>query len=135
MVRRRKDRIEEVVVQCEVWVEVQSAPVRAAEVTFRSGPLLTPPAGVQVPPPAFNQGNWAWLEYDPSGGPALPRPLCRADSSARLPDAPPTLRDGWLRLTLGGQPTQLSYAVTPAALTGAVQRAIALFRQPARPWC
>ena len=26
------------------------------------------------------------------------------------------MRDGWLRLTLGGQPTQLTYALTPAAL-------------------
>ena len=96
--------------------QFQVAPVRATEITFRSGPLLTPPTGVQLPIPAFSAGDWAWLEYDPSGGPALPRPLSRADSSARLPDTPPTLRDGWLRLTLGGQPTQLTYALTPTAL-------------------
>ena len=96
--------------------QFQTAPVSATEVTFRSGPLLTPPTGVQIPPPAFSQGSWVWLEYDASGGPALPRPLSRADSSARLPDAPPALREGWLRLTLGGQPTQLTYTVTPAAL-------------------
>jgi hypothetical protein len=96
--------------------QFQTAPVHATEVTFRSGPLLTPPTAVQLPIPAFSSGDWAWLEYDASGGPALPRPLSRADSTARLPDAPPTLRDGWLRLTLSGQPTQLTYAVTPAAL-------------------
>jgi hypothetical protein len=96
--------------------QFQVAPVRATEVTFRSGPLLTAPTAVQLPIPAFSAGEWAWLEYDASGGPALPRPLTRADSSARLAGAPPTLRDGWLRLTLGGQPTQLTYALTPAAL-------------------
>jgi hypothetical protein len=96
--------------------QFQLAPVRAAEVTFRAGPLLTAPGGVQLPPPAFSRGEWAWLEYDTSGSPARPRPLSRADATARLPDAPPALRDGWLRLTLGGQPTQLTYAVTPAAV-------------------
>ncbi len=48
--------------------------------------------------------------------PALPRPLRPADTTARLADAPPVLRDGWLRLTLTGQPTLLGYALTPTAL-------------------
>lgn len=94
----------------------QLAPVRATEVTFRAGPLLTPPTSVTVPLPAFGQGEWAWLQYDGTARPALPRALSPADTLARLPDTPPGLREGWLRLTLGGQPTQLRYALSPPAL-------------------
>lgn len=95
---------------------VQTAPTQAMEVTFRAGPLLTPPAAVTAPLPAFGAGDWAWLQYDDAASPALPRALTRADATARLPDAPPGLRDGWLRLALGGQATALRYALTPAAL-------------------
>ena len=97
--------------------QFQLAPVRATEVTFRAGPLLTPPTAVTVPPPAFGGGEWAWLEYAGPADPALPRPMLRADTSARLADAPPVLRDGWLRLTLGAQPSLLTYALTPPALS------------------
>jgi hypothetical protein len=71
---------------------------------------------VQVPAPAFGGGEWAWLQYAGPADPALPRPLRPVDTIARLADAPPVLRDGWLRLTLSGQPTLLSYALTPTAL-------------------
>ncbi len=94
----------------------QAAPVSATEVTFRAGPLLTPATAVQVPVPAFGGGEWAWLQYAGPADPALPRPLRPADTTARLADAPPVLRDGWLRLTLTGQPTLLGYALTPTAL-------------------
>jgi hypothetical protein len=97
--------------------QFQLAPVRATEVTFRAGPLLTPPTAVTAPPPAFGGGDWAWLEYAGPSDPALPRPMLRADTVARLADAPPVLRDGWLRLTLGAQPTLLTYALTPPALS------------------
>jgi hypothetical protein len=94
----------------------QLAPMHATEVTFRSGPLLSPPTALTAPLPAFGQGDWAWLQYDPSGAAAQPRPLCRANASAQLPDVPPTLRDGWLRLTLAVQPTLLTYSVNPPAV-------------------
>jgi hypothetical protein len=94
----------------------QAAPTQAMEVTFRAGPLLTPPTAVTVPLPAFGAGDWAWLQYDSADSPALPRALTRADATARLPDTPPGLRDGWLRLALGGQGTALRYALTPEAL-------------------
>lgn len=94
----------------------QAAPVSATEVTFRAGPLLTPAAAVQVPVPAFGGGEWAWLQYAGPADPARPRPLRPVDTVARLADAPPGLRDGWLRLTLTGQPTLLSYVLTPTAL-------------------
>jgi hypothetical protein len=96
--------------------QFQLAPVHATEVVFRCGPLLTPPTAVAVPPPAFGQGEWSWLQYDSATAPALPRALSRADTAARLPDVAPGLRDGWLRLTLGGQPSRLSYALSPPAL-------------------
>ena len=98
---------------------VQIAPTQATEVTFRAGPLLTPPTAVTAPLPAFGAGDWAWLQYDDAASPALPRPLSRADTTARLPDAPPGLRDGWLRLTLGGQPTPLTLRPHPG---GAARR-------------
>jgi hypothetical protein len=94
----------------------QLAPMHATEVTFRSGPLLSPPTALTAPLPAFGQGDWAWLQYDPSGAAAQPRPLARANASAQLPDVPPSLRDGWLRLTLAVQPTLLTYSVTPPAV-------------------
>jgi hypothetical protein len=94
----------------------QLAPMNATEVTFRSGPVLTKPTALTAPLPAFGQGDWAWLQYDSPGAAALPRPLSRADPSAQLPDVPPSLRDGWLRLTLAVQPTLLTYSVTPPAV-------------------
>ena len=97
--------------------QFQRAPMHATEVTFRAGPLLTPPTAVTVPPPAFGGGEWAWLEYAGGADPALPRPMLRADTVARLADAPPVLRDGWLRLTLGTQPSLLTYTLTPPALS------------------
>ena len=52
----------------------QLAPMHATEVTFRSGPLLSPPTALTAPLPAFGPGDWAWLQYDPSGAAAQPRP-------------------------------------------------------------
>jgi hypothetical protein len=94
----------------------QAAPMSAMEITFRSGPLLSPPTALTAPIPAFGGGDWAWLQYDATPAPAQPRPLRPADASAQLIDVPPTLRDGWLRLTLAVQPSRLTYAVTPTAL-------------------
>ena len=94
----------------------QLAPMHATEVTFRSGPLLSPPTALTAPLPAFGPGDWAWLQYDSAAAAAQPRPLSRADASAQLADVPPSLRDGWLRLTLAVQPTLLTYAVTPTAV-------------------
>jgi hypothetical protein len=109
--------------------QFQLAPLHATEVTFRTGPLLTPPTAVALPVPAFGHGDWAWLQYGNPANPAQPRPLQRADASAQLLDVIPTLRDGWLRLTLAQQPSLLTYALTPSAVsTGAsgISAAIAL---------
>jgi hypothetical protein len=107
----------------------QLASLHATEVTFRSGPLLTPPTAVALPVPAFGHGDWAWLQYGDPASPAQPRPLQRADGSAQLLDVMPTLRDGWLRLTLAQQLSLLTYALTPSAVsTGAsgISAAVAL---------
>jgi hypothetical protein len=97
--------------------QFQLAPIRAAEVTFRSGPLLTPPTALTVPLPAFGHGDWAWLQYGDPATPAQPQPLQRADASAQVIDVAPALRDGWLRLTLAQQPSLLTYALTPPAVS------------------
>jgi hypothetical protein len=107
-------------VSASLPAQLQLAPIRATEVTFRAGPLLTPATVVEVALPAFSGGEWAWLQYAGPADPALPRPPRPVGTIARLADAPPVLRDGWLRLTLTAQPTQLTYALTPPALsTGA----------------
>jgi hypothetical protein len=104
-------------VSASLPAQFQLAPIRATEVTFRAGPLLTPATAVEVALPAFGGGEWAWLQYAGAADPALPRPPRPASTTARLADAPPVLRDGWLRLTLTAQPTQLTYALTPTALS------------------
>ncbi len=95
----------------------QAAPLRTMEVTFRCGPLLTPATGVSAPLPALGRGDWAWEQYRSTSSPALPTAIIVADATAQLLDSPPSLRDGWLRLTLTGQPTTLTYALTPTALS------------------
>jgi hypothetical protein len=109
--------------------QFQLAPIRAAEMTFRTGPLLSPPTAVTIPPPAFGHGDWAWLQYDDPAQAAQPRPLSRADTSAQLLDVPPSLREGWLRLTLSQQPSLLTYSLTPPAVragTGGIPTATGL---------
>jgi hypothetical protein len=94
----------------------QVVPLTAMEVTFRSGPVLTPATGISLPLPAAGRGDWSWLQYVTPSAPARPRPVSAADPTAQLLDAAPTMRDGWLRLTLAGQPTMLTYALTPVAV-------------------
>ena len=95
----------------------QLAPSNAMEVTFRSGPLLTPATGTAAPLPTFGTGDWSWLQYQNASAPATPRPIMSVDATAHMLDAAPTLREGWLRLTLTDQPTVLTYALTPAVIT------------------
>ena len=61
----------------------QEAPLRSMEVTFRSGPLLSPATGLSAPLPAAGRGDWSWLEFPSTSAPAVPRPVTAADSSAR----------------------------------------------------
>jgi hypothetical protein len=95
--------------------DAQAAPLAAMEITTRSGPVLTPSTELAAPVPSA-RGDWSWLEYTDTVSVAVPRPIAPVDTIARLPDALPVLRDGWLRLELAGQPTSLRYAVTPTAI-------------------
>ena len=94
----------------------QQAPLDRMEVTFRSGPILTPPTAVTAPLPSYGHGDWSWLQYDSTDTPARTRALTGADASGTLLDLPPILREGWLRLQLVPQPTVLRYSVSPTAV-------------------
>ena len=63
--------------------QFQLAPMGAAEVTFRTGPLLSPPTAMTIPLPAFGHGDWAWLQYDDPAGAAQPRPCCTRPTAQR----------------------------------------------------
>lgn len=75
-------------------------------VTFRTGPLLTDAAAVRMPYPTERNGQWEWVQRagvlpadwaDPAGWKSAT--IVKADQQARLPDAPPRLVEGWLKLT------------------------------------
>jgi hypothetical protein len=91
------------------WVDSALAQVA---VTFRTGPLLAViqqivPAGKIDPittllltSPAERQGTWSWIESDGKGHwPEIT--LTPVDSTANSPATPPTLREGFLKLTGG----------------------------------
>lgn len=75
-------------------------------VTFRTGPVLTDASTVRIPYPTERKGQWAWVQRagalpadwtDPAGWKSAA--IVKADQQARLPDAPPRLIEGWLKLT------------------------------------
>ena len=71
-------------------------------VTFRIGPLFTQPDAVRLPLPAEHNGAWAWIRHiGPGATDWEVDPIIAADATARLPDAPPRLMDGWLQFTPG----------------------------------
>jgi hypothetical protein len=59
--------------------------------SFRSGPIITDPDAVHVPPPAEQRGDWAW--FDEALGSS---PLAPTSDRARFPRVAPSLREGWL---------------------------------------
>jgi hypothetical protein len=73
--------------------------LKAMEANFRMGPLLLNSNDIKVPLPANVQGKWNWIErtgvtfWNEQG------PLKSADEKARLPQTPPSLREGWLVLS------------------------------------
>jgi hypothetical protein len=69
-----------------------------------------------MPLPALTSGTWSWLQYPDRPVPAAPLPVTGADATADLPDLPPALREGWLSLTLDGQPTALTYTLAPLSV-------------------
>jgi hypothetical protein len=103
------------------------APVRSMEVTFRAGPLLTSPTAVNAPLPALSHEELAWLAYE-GPAPAVPLPLRTVDTAPRLEDMPARAQEGWIRVDLTSQSTQLTYRldVRSVAAGGGVGRAVAL---------
>lgn len=92
------------------WVDDS---LRAMNVTFRTGPALVSerqliPAGETVavsslllPSPAERHGTWSWVEPQEGGRWSPDVPLAPVDETAVFPDAPPTLREGLLKLSGG----------------------------------
>lgn len=67
--------------------------------TFRMGPLLLQPDVARMPLPTGNSGKWDWIErtgvtFWREEGPVRPQ-----DEKALMPEAIPTLREGWLSLS------------------------------------
>lgn len=76
-----------------------AGPLANMVATFQVGPVLTDVEAVKLPLPAGQSGQWRWVQ--PTGteaGDWQEDPLAPADATARLPDLPPVLRDGWLKL-------------------------------------
>lgn len=67
-------------------------------VTFRTGPVLADAQGPRLALPGRKQDAWSWVQGSDYRG-WTTSPLQSADDRARLPDAPLTLREGWLELT------------------------------------
>jgi hypothetical protein len=67
-------------------------------VTFRTGPVLADAQGPRLALPGRKQDAWSWVQGSDYRG-WTTSPLQNADDRARLPDAPLTLREGWLELT------------------------------------
>lgn len=75
-------------------------------VTFRMGPALTDAETIRLPYPTEKNGVWSWVQRtgpeptdwtDPSGWTV--ETIVKANGQARLPDEPPRLVEGWLKLT------------------------------------
>lgn len=75
-------------------------------VTFRTAPALTDAQDIRLPYPTEKNGTWSWVRRtgplpadwaDPAGWAV--ETIVKAGQQARLPDAPPRLVEGWLKLT------------------------------------
>jgi hypothetical protein len=75
------------------------AAVQAMAATFRMGPLLLDPANVSMPLPSATGGQWSWIERTGVTFWSEQGPLQQSQPEATLPQAVPTLREGWLKLS------------------------------------
>jgi len=75
--------------------------LRAMQASFRMGPLLLAEDAVKVPLPAGTSGKWNWIERSGVTFWHEEGPLTPADQTARMPETPPSLREGWLTLGSG----------------------------------
>ena len=78
--------------------EYYAAALKRLAVTFRTGPLLIQPAAVRLPYPAEHHGDWSWIRRTGTGADDWRfDAVVAADATARLPDTPPHLVEGWLK--------------------------------------
>jgi hypothetical protein len=73
--------------------------LNAMFVTFRTGPVLTDPNQISMPLPSAVTGDWSWIERS---GVAVWREdgkITPPGQTASLPATPPSLREGWLKLS------------------------------------
>jgi hypothetical protein len=83
-------------------VTLPNGPVDAAlskmQASFRMGPLLLDEEKIQLPLPTGVSGKWNWIERSGVTFWREEGPLTPSDQTARMPDQPPSLREGWLTL-------------------------------------
>jgi hypothetical protein len=75
-----------------------SAALQSMFVTFRMGPLLTDPVKLTMPLPGAVGGTWTWIERTGVSVWREDGNIVQPGGGATLPDTPPTLREGWLKL-------------------------------------
>ncbi|MCX6633179.1 MAG: hypothetical protein NTW28_36755, partial [Candidatus Solibacter sp.] len=78
--------------------ELGERPLRRLDVTFRVGPLLHEPEGLEMPLPAEISGGWSWIQRSGING-LVESPVADASHHARMSDTPIHIREGWLRLS------------------------------------
>jgi hypothetical protein len=83
-------------------VALPNGPVDSAlsnmQANFRMGPLLLEEEAIKIPLPTGISGKWNWIERTGVTFWREEGPLTPSDQTARLPDQPPSLREGWLTL-------------------------------------
>jgi hypothetical protein len=78
--------------------ELVDRPLQRMDVTFRVGPLLHEPEGLEMPLPAEISGGWSWIQRSGING-LVETPVADASHLARMSDTPLHIREGWLRLS------------------------------------
>lgn len=104
------------VLELTVPAPLTTPALRRMAVTLRTGPLIGDGTGTVLPLPAVKDSVWTWLQYTDTVQSAAEYPVLASDDVARLPDAAPVVREGWLKLLTGERPVTFGYAVTPSAV-------------------
>jgi hypothetical protein len=68
-------------------------------VTFRAGPVLLDPGRIVMPKPAEQNGTWSWVQHTDTTN-WSEGPIEQATQIASLADAPLTVSEGWLKLSV-----------------------------------
>ncbi|HLO77161.1 MAG TPA: hypothetical protein VK196_11970 [Magnetospirillum sp.] len=76
-----------------------AAALQTMFITFRMGPLMTDPAQLTMPLPGAVGGTWSWIERSGVSVWREDGNIVPPAGEAALASTPPTLREGWLKLT------------------------------------